>query len=99
MSRVPSDFCKGCEVPVSMRDGYCRFDTKPRMAMTTSQAEAAMKKIIDADPDRDTLLRARLKKGANSQSESDLRDKKTETTALKGLSRISAALSDLKDKK
>lgn len=53
--------------------------------------EAAIKKIVDADPDRDNLLRSSIKKGAASKG-GDTTPPKTEP-ALKGVSRIEAALS------
>jgi hypothetical protein len=55
--------------------------------------EQAMRKIIDADPDRDRMLRSKMKQGAGSKTDSktaipDL-DSKVE---LKGIDRISKAL-------
>lgn len=52
--------------------------------------EDAIKKIIDLDTDKDRLLRAKSKPGAESKS--DPVKKKPEETELKGVSRIRAAL-------
>lgn len=56
--------------------------------------EDAIKKIVEADPDRDNLIRSSMKKGAGSKGQ-DVTPPKTEPE-LKGVSRIEAALSSSK---
>lgn len=56
--------------------------------------EAAMRKIIEADADRDSLLKSKIKEGAGSQTSNDDRNKSVPDTGLKGLSRIAAGLSE-----
>jgi hypothetical protein len=61
--------------------------------------EAAMAKIIDLDPDRDNLKKAKMKQGAGSTTNNDVRDKGDQSsgqTGLKGMSRMIAALEDRK---
>lgn len=61
--------------------------------------EAAMAKIIETDPDRDNLKKAKMKPGAGSNTNSDVRNKGTEnqnTGEVKGMSRMLLALEDLK---
>lgn len=57
--------------------------------------DAAFKRIIEADPDKDTLLRATVHPGAGSRTTSadtTAREKAAETDGLFGASRIAAAL-------
>jgi hypothetical protein len=57
--------------------------------------EVAMRKIIEADSDRDSLLKSKLKEGAGSNTSNDDRNKGgTGDTGLKGLSRIAAGLNE-----
>lgn len=56
--------------------------------------ETAMKKIIESDSDRDSLLKSKMREGAGSKTSNDDRGKGTQDTGLKGLSRISAGLAD-----
>lgn len=56
--------------------------------------EAAMRKIIETDSDRDALLKSKIKEGAGSQTSNDDRNKGQQETGLKGLSRIAAGLTD-----
>lgn len=53
--------------------------------------DEAIKKIIDADPDRDELVKSRMKKGADSGSMKGEPPKKP-SADLKGMSRIAAGL-------
>lgn len=55
--------------------------------------EAALQKIVDADPDRDNLIRSKMKPGANSKSAGD-KAPKGEAVKLKGLDRINQALNE-----
>lgn len=50
----------------------------------------ALKKLVDADPDRDTLLKSKLKTGASSKTESEKATPKT--AELRGVARIAEAL-------
>lgn len=56
--------------------------------------DAALRKIVEADPDRDSLLRSKVTPGANSKSNSNgnSAEKKNDGSELKGASRILAAL-------
>lgn len=56
--------------------------------------EAALKKIVDADPDRDQLLRSKMKQGAGSNTDvkAGKPDNMADKPVVKGISRISAAL-------
>lgn len=53
--------------------------------------DEAMKKIIDADPDRDELVKSRMKKGADSGSQKGEPPKKA-APELRGVGRIAAGL-------
>lgn len=53
--------------------------------------DEAMKKIVDADPDRDEIIKSRMKKGADSSSQKGEPPKKPGAD-LKGMSRIAAGL-------
>ena len=57
--------------------------------------EEAMKKIIEADPERDYLLRAKQKPGAGSDSRKPTGQEKKPTTELGGVDKISAGLKGL----
>lgn len=54
--------------------------------------EAAFKRIVDADPDRETLYRAKIAPGAQSKTTGEPKDKKTEEKGLFGVKRIAATL-------
>lgn len=61
----------------------------------TMSFEAAMRKIIESDADRDSLLKSKIREGAGSQTSNDDRNKSmTDTSGLKGMSRIAAGLSE-----
>jgi len=76
------------------------FD-KPRSAANRTQYvdgkgdpvsfDEAMKKIIDADPDKDELTKSRMKKGADSSTQKGEPPTKP-SAGLKGMSRIAAGL-------
>ena len=53
--------------------------------------EDAIKRIVDADPDRDNLIRSKMKAGAGSKSKPDAEAPK-DTQELRGLDRIAAGL-------
>lgn len=53
--------------------------------------EAALKKLVDSDPDRDTLIRSKAKPGAGSRTETDAPPANS-GTAKSGLERIRAGL-------
>jgi hypothetical protein len=82
-------------------DGVIVGYDKPRGAATRTQLvdakgdpvpfEEAIKKIIDADPDRDELVKSRMKKGADSGTQKGEPPKKP-SADLKGMSRIAAGL-------
>jgi len=59
--------------------------------------EAALKKLVDADPDRERLVRSKLKEGAGSKTTNDKVDPKT--PEVYGVHRIAAALSKTKPSK
>lgn len=59
--------------------------------------EEAVKKLVDTDPDRDAMLRSKLKEGAGSKPATEKMPKKAET-GMSGVSRIAAALSASKSK-
>lgn len=59
--------------------------------------EDAVKKLVEADPDRDAMLRSKLKEGAGSKPATEKATQKTED-GLSGVSRIAAALSAAKTK-
>lgn len=59
--------------------------------------EEAVKKLVESDPDRDTILRSKLKEGAGSKAATEKVTPKQET-AMSGVSRIAAALSASKPK-
>lgn len=54
--------------------------------------EAAFKKIVDNDPDRETLYRAKIAPGGGSKTSGEPKDKKAEDKGLFGAKRIAAAL-------
>jgi hypothetical protein len=58
--------------------------------------EEAMRKIVEADPDRDSLLRSKVKPGANSDSKAKPVDAKINTAETDSISKISAGLKGLK---
>lgn len=60
--------------------------------------ESAVKKLVESDPDRDAMLRSKLKEGAGSKPAVDKATPKKES-AVQGVSRIAAALSAAKVKK
>lgn len=53
--------------------------------------DEAMKKIVEADPDRDELTKSRMKKGADSSSQKGAPPEKSKD-GIKGMSRIAAGL-------
>lgn len=55
--------------------------------------DAAMKKLIEADPDRDRLVKAKLKPGAGSKTIETKGGKEKAEPETRGMSRISLALS------
>jgi hypothetical protein len=57
--------------------------------------EEALKKIISLDPDKDSLIRTKIKPGANSSSQQQLKNEKPngQGDGLYGVSRIKAGLS------
>lgn len=57
--------------------------------------EESLRKIIDADPDKDRLIRVKSKTGSNSSTTGNKVDL-TNKTELKGMDRISKALDDQK---
>lgn len=61
--------------------------------------EAAMAKIIESDPDRDNLKKAKMRAGSGSHTNNDVRDKDNKQGTggeLKGMGRMLAALEDRK---
>jgi hypothetical protein len=54
--------------------------------------EAAFKKIVDQDADRETLYRAKIAPGAQSKSSGESKDKKADDKGLFGVKRIAATL-------
>lgn len=59
--------------------------------------EEAVKKLVEADPDRDALLRSKLKEGAGSKPATEKTSAKADD-GLSGVSRIAAALTAAKSK-
>jgi len=53
--------------------------------------DEALKKIIETDPDKDTLIRSKLKSGASSDTKTNLRPP-ADKEELRGLSKIAAGL-------
>lgn len=58
--------------------------------------EDAVRKLVDADPDRDRIIRSKLKEGAGSKTTDD--KKTAEPPAVSGMSRIQLALEKRKAK-
>lgn len=54
--------------------------------------EDALKKIVEADPDRDSLIRSKIKPGSESNTQNRGKPTDLKKADLKGLSRISAGL-------
>lgn len=54
--------------------------------------DEALRKIVDADPDKDTLLRSKMKPGAGSDSKRNIPAKGVSTENMSGVDRIAAAL-------
>lgn len=61
--------------------------------------EEALKKIVDADPDRDQLLRSKMKPGAGSSTvKTGKKDEAAATVAMSSIERIAAGLKSLAQK-
>ncbi len=54
--------------------------------------EAALKKLVDADPDRESIVRSKLAQGANSKTNTNAKPATQESSEVRGVSRISAIL-------
>ncbi|WP_051258864.1 DUF6651 domain-containing protein [Chitinibacter tainanensis] len=59
--------------------------------------DVALKKIVEGDADKDTLLRSKIKPGAGSNSDGQLNKGNKQPEVGKGMARISAALSQSAD--
>ncbi len=54
--------------------------------------EAALKKLVDADPDRESIVRSKLAQGANSKTNTNAKPATQESSEVRGVTRISAIL-------